>query len=248
MSTTSFAEIAALAGDPARAAMLHALMDGRALTASELAGVAGITAQTASGHLSRMVTAGLISVEQQGRHRYHRLATTSVAAMLEGIMQVAAELQPPRRRLHTGPRDASLRQARTCYDHFAGRLGVALADGLIALGHIELTSEAGVVTDTGHRFFAELGLALSQPTKSGRMLCRPCLDWSERRPHLAGVLGASLCRHSFAQGWVRRYDGPIGDTATVARRAVFITPVGRRMFREQFRAVLDDGGLDEGTG
>jgi DNA-binding transcriptional ArsR family regulator len=246
MSTTSFAEIATLAGDPARACMLHALMDGRALTASELAAVAGITAQTASGHLARMVTAGLISVEQQGRHRYHRLATASVAAMLEGIMQVAAELQPPRRRLHTGPRDASLRQARTCYDHLAGQLGVALADGLVALGHIELTSDAGVVTDTGNTFFARLGIRLT-PTelsngrtmKSGRMLCRPCLDWSERRPHLAGVLGAALCRHSFAQGWVRRNDGQIGGTTALAKRAVLITPAGQVVFREQFRAMLD---------
>jgi DNA-binding transcriptional ArsR family regulator len=237
MTNTSFAEIATLAGDPARAGMLHALMDGRALTASELAAVAGITAQTASGHLSRMVTAGLLSVEQQGRHRYHRLATPSVAAMLEGIMQVAAELQPPRKRLHTGPRDAGLRAARTCYDHFAGQLGVALADGLIALGHIELTSEAGIVTDTGNRFFAQLGIELSQgrTVKSGRMLCRPCLDWSERRPHLAGVLGASLCRHSFDKGWVRRCE----QTGPLVKRAVLITPEGRRIFHEQFRAVVD---------
>lgn len=237
MTTASFAEIAALAGDPARAAMLHALMDGRALTASELAAVAGITAQTASGHLSRMVTAGLLGVEQQGRHRYHRLATPSVAAMLEGIMLVATELQPPRRHVHTGPRDAGLRAARTCYDHFAGQLGVALADGLIALGHIELTSEAGIVTDTGNRFFAQLGINVSQgrTVKSGRILCRPCLDWSERRPHLAGVLGASLCRHSFDKGWVRRSE----QTGPMVKRAVLITPEGRRIFHQQFRAELD---------
>jgi DNA-binding transcriptional ArsR family regulator len=237
MTTTSFATIATLAGDPARAGMLHALMDGRALTASELATVAGITAQTASGHLSQMVMAGLLSVEQQGRHRYHRLATPSVAAMLEGIMQVAAELQPQRSRPHTGPRDAGLRAARTCYDHFAGRLGVALADGLVALGHIELTSDAGVVTDTGNHFFDQLGIDLSQgrTVKSGRMLCRPCLDWSERRLHLAGVLGARLCRHSFDKGWVRRSD----QTGPLVKRAVLITPEGRRIFREQFRASFD---------
>jgi DNA-binding transcriptional ArsR family regulator len=240
MTTASFAEIASLAGDPARAGMLHALMDGRALTASELALVAGVTAQTASGHLARMVAAGLLSVEQQGRHRYHRLATASIAAMLESIMQVAAELQPPRRRLQTGPRDASLRAARTCYDHLAGQLGVALTDGLISLGHIELTSDAGVVTESGTRFFAKIGLELSQgqALKSGRMLCRPCLDWSERRPHLAGVLGASLCRHSFERGWVRRNDNKdLGKTA-LAKRAVVITPQGQQIFREQFRAVL----------
>jgi DNA-binding transcriptional ArsR family regulator len=240
MSTSNFAEIAALVGDPARARMLNALMDGRALTASELAAVAGITAQTGSGHLGQMVTAGLISVEKQGRHRYHRLATPSIAGMLEAIMQVAAELQPPAKPLRTGPRDAGLRAARTCYDHFAGRLGVALADGLITLGHIELTVDAGLVTDTGNDFFANLGIELSQgrTVKSGRVLCRPCLDWSERRPHLAGVLGAALCRHSFAQGWVRRYDGPGTGMATSTKRAVVITPKGQQVFREQFHAAV----------
>ncbi len=133
-SNALFAEIAALAGDPARAGMLHALMDGRALTATELARVAGVTPQTASGHLSRMLLAGLLSVAKQGRHRYHRLSTPSVARMVESIMQVAAEVEPDRKRLTVGPRDAALRQARTCYDHLAGRLGVALADGLIERG------------------------------------------------------------------------------------------------------------------
>src|SRR5262245_60878286 len=120
-SQAIFASIAALAGDPARAAMLHALMDGRALTASELAGAASITAQTASGHLARMTSAGLLVAEKQGRHRYHRIATPAVARMMESIMRVAADLQPARR-LTVGPRDAALRAARTCYDHLAGQL------------------------------------------------------------------------------------------------------------------------------
>ena len=130
-SNAQFAEVAALAGDPARACMLHALLDGRALTATELARVAGIAPQTASGHLTQMTALGMLTVEKQGRHRYHRLATASVAHMLESIMQVAAELEPNRKRFVVGPRDAALRKARTCYDHFAGRLGVALADALI---------------------------------------------------------------------------------------------------------------------
>ena len=130
-SNAMFAEVAALAGDPARAGMLHALMDGRALTASELAHVAGITPQTASGHLTRMTAIGLLSVEKQGRHRYHRVATPGVAHMLESIMQVASDLEPNRKRLIVGPRDAALRRARTCYDHLAGQLGVALADALV---------------------------------------------------------------------------------------------------------------------
>src|ERR1043166_5042472 len=145
-SNAKFAEVAALAGDPARAGLLHALMDGRALTASELARVAGITPQTASGHLTRMTAIGLLSVEKQGRHRYHRLATPTVAQMLESIMQVASDLEPSRKPLTVGPRDAALRRARTCYDHLAGQLGVALADALVEHGHAELTSDAGIVT------------------------------------------------------------------------------------------------------
>ena len=133
-SNARFAEVASLAGDPARAGMLHALMDGRAQTASELARVAGVTPQTASGHLARMAAAGLLQVEKQGRHRYHRLASPAVAQMMESIMQVASGVEAMRPAPVTGPRDAALRAARTCYDHLAGRLGVALADALVAGG------------------------------------------------------------------------------------------------------------------
>jgi DNA-binding transcriptional ArsR family regulator len=231
-STALFAEIAALAGDPARVGMLHALMDGRALTATELAKVASITPQTASGHLSRMTAVGLLSVEKQGRHRYHRLAQPSIAHMLESIMQVAAELEPDRTRLTVGPRDAALRYARTCYDHFAGQLGVALADALIAHGYVELTNDAGILTETGMAFLGGVGIdiepILARRTKqSGRVLCRPCLDWSERRPHLAGVVGAVICTHSLEKGWTRRLDGT---------RAIHITSKGARIFREKFGA------------
>lgn len=233
-SNRLFAEVAALAGDPARAGMLHALMDGRALTASELARVAGITPQTTSGHLTRMTAIGLLSVEKQGRHRYHRLAAPAVAHMLESIMQVASDLEPSRKRLTVGPRDAALRRARTCYDHLAGQLGVALADALVEQGHAELTSEAGIFTDTGVEFLGRIGIdvesMLAQRVKrSGRVFCRPCLDWSERRPHLAGAVGAAICGHSFEKGWIRRIDGT---------RAVTITPKGQRAFREQFGAQL----------
>ncbi len=233
-SNALFAEIAALSGDPARASMLHALMDGRALTAGELARVAGITPQTASGHLVRMTAVGLLSVEKQGRHRYHRLAAPSVAHMLESIMQVATELEPDRKRFTVGPRDAALRTARTCYDHFAGRLGVALADALVAHGHVELTSEAGILTQTGIEFLRGAGVdiepMLAQRTKrSGRVLCRPCLDWSERRLHLGGAVGAAICSHSMAVGWTRRLDGT---------RAVLVTPKGDRIFRETFGATF----------
>jgi DNA-binding transcriptional ArsR family regulator len=208
-SNAMFAEIAALAGDPARAGMLHALMDGRALSASELARVAGIAPQTATGHLARMTAAGLLRVEKQGRHHYHRLASPAVAQMMESIMRVASDLGATRPKLFVGPRDAAMRAARTCYDHLAGRLGVALADALVAGGHAEFASDGG--------------------PRAVRILCRPCLDWSERRPHLAGSLGAEICGQSFAQGWIRRIDGT---------RAVAITPKGYRIFREQFGAQL----------
>jgi len=229
-NNAQFAEVAALAGDPARAGMLHALMDGRALTASELARVAGITPQTASSHLARMITAGLLAVEKQGRHRYHRLASPAVAAMMESIMQVASRLEPTGRRLVVGPRDAALRAARTCYDHLAGRLGVALSDAMVRAGHLELASDAGLVTDAGIGWFGRLGIDLDalqvgRGKRPGRILCRPCLDWSERRPHLAGALGAALCQHCFDRGWIRRID---------ATRAVLITPRGQRVFREEF--------------
>jgi DNA-binding transcriptional ArsR family regulator len=234
-SHAMFAEIAALAGDPGRAGMLHALMDGRALTASELARVAGIAPQTASGHLSRMTAIGLVSVERQGRHRYHRLATPAVAHMLESIMQVASDLEPPRKRFTVGPRDAALRNARTCYDHLAGRLGVALADGLVAEGFAEFSGDAGIVTDAGVGFLGRIGIdvAAIAPRRAkgaGRVLCRPCLDWSERRPHLAGAIGAAICSHSFERGWIGRIAGT---------RAVTITPSGARVFREQFGARID---------
>ena len=229
-----FATVAALSGDPARAAMLQALMDGRALTASELARVAGITPQTASGHLNRMTATGLLSVEKQGRHRYHRLAAPSVARMLESIMQVASELEPVGRKLSIGPKDAALRRARTCYDHLAGQLGVSIADGLIRDGYVELAGDAGIVTDAGIARLAAIGMdvhrILERRTKhSGRILCRPCLDWSERRPHLAGMLGALICGHSLQHGWTRRLPGT---------RAVQLTPEGERAFREGLGAQL----------
>jgi DNA-binding transcriptional ArsR family regulator len=229
-SLSTFAEVAALAGDPARAGMLHALMDGRALTASELARVAGVTPQTASGHLARLATAGLLSVEKQGRHRYHRLTSSAVAQMMESIMQVASSLAATRPRLFVGPRDAALRTARTCYDHLAGRLGVALADALVEGGHVELASDGGLVTDAGIEFFDRIGIDLGaiitrSGRRSARILCRPCLDWSERRPHIAGAIGAAICARSFAKDWIRRVNGT---------RAVTITPKGERVFREEF--------------
>lgn len=233
-SNARFAEVASLAGDPARAGMLHALMDGRALTASELARVAGVTPQTAGGHLAKIAAAGLLCVDKQGRHRYHRIASPAVAQMMESIMRVASGVEAMRPAPVTGPRDAALRAARTCYDHLAGHLGVALADALVSSGNVELTQDAGVVTDSGIALFGKIGIDVVTLSagrgKTVRVLCRPCLDWSERRPHLAGTLGSALCALSFEQGWIRRSAGT---------RAVTITPKGHRIFREAIGVRLE---------
>lgn len=209
--------------------MLHALMDGRALTATELARTACVTSQTASAHLAKLTSAGLLRAEKQGRHRYHCLASSGVAQMIESIMRVASHLETLRPPPVTGPRDAALRAARTCYDHLAGRLGVAVMDALITRECVELTHDAGLLTKKGVALFGAMGmdvdtiLASRGHTRTPRVSCRPCLDWSERRPHLAGALGASLCARSFDQGWIRRLDGT---------RAVTVTPAGWRVFKD----------------
>jgi len=227
-----FAEIAALAGDPARVGMLHALMDGRALTASELARVASVTPQTASEHLAKMAAAGLVQVEKQGRHRYHRLASPAVAQMMESIMLVASRLDTVRPAPVTGPRDAALRAARTCYDHLAGHLGVALADALVAGGHVELSHDAGVVTDAGVALFGRIGIDVTSFSagrgKTARVLCRPCLDWSERRSHLAGAVATALCTRSLEEGWIRRIEGTRAVTVTAKGQRVFCEAIGVR--------------------
>lgn len=221
------AEIGLLIGEPARAAMLGALMDGRALTAGELARVAGIAPQTASGHLSRLADANLLAVERQGRHRYHRLASTEVADLIESVSRIAAITLPePARKPVTGPRDAQMRRARVCYDHLAGGLGVAVTDALVERGVIAFDDGAGIVAPDGIAMLSALGIALPDgPKRNTRPLCRPCLDWSERRPHLAGRLGAAVCSHFLDRHWVIRVDGS---------RALRITPKGRQALRERF--------------
>ncbi|MCJ2082218.1 ArsR/SmtB family transcription factor [Methylobacterium sp. J-090] len=217
------AETAALVGDPGRANMLAALLDGRALTATELAWTAGITAATASGHLGRLVEGRLLQVAQQGRHRYFRLASPEVARMLEGILVVAGAAAPAGMRRATPRIDPDLRAARTCYDHLAGRLGVGIADALVARGLIVLGSEAGEATEAGRAWLAAFGVASERTGSARRVFCRPCLDWSERRPHLAGLLGAALCRRCEDLGWIARVRNG---------RAVTVTEAGRRGFVE----------------
>src|SRR5882757_10969662 len=201
VAAANMVEVAALVGDTARATMLAALMGGQALTASELAYLAGVTRPTASEHLVKLVTARLIAVTRQGRFRYYRIASPLVARMLESIIAVAAIEVPPRYQPRS-VRDDALRFARTCYDHLAGQLGVAIADALVARNHVILAEDGGELTDAGRRFLTGFGADLK--ARSKRIFCRPCLDWSERRYHVAGLVGAEILRRCVDLGWVVR--------------------------------------------
>lgn len=218
----NIAAVGALLGDPGRANMLVGLMDGRALTATELANAANITAQTASGHLARLEAGGLIVRRKQGRHNYFALANPEVAAVIEALMGLAARAGHMRTR--TGPRDAAMRRARVCYDHLAGEMGVAAFDSLLARRLITLSGEDVALTETGKRFFVGLGMAVAD-SGGRRQLCRTCLDWSARRYHLAGRLGAALFTHMQDQGWARREKGS---------RVVTFTPAGETRFTRSF--------------
>ncbi|MBI1173492.1 helix-turn-helix domain-containing protein [bacterium] len=196
------ARIAALIGDPARANMLTALMSGKALTVSELAQEAGVTIQTASSHLSRMEEGGLLRVRKQGRHKYFTYASDDVAHVIEALMGLAAGAGHLRKR--TGPRDESLRRARVCYNHLAGDLGTRLYDSLLERGFLDLDAEGVSLTDAGANFVTGFGIDLEPLRKKKVPLCRACLDWSERRPHLAGSLGRAFLGRMEALSWVRR--------------------------------------------
>ena len=221
------AEVAALVGDPARANILAALMGGRPLTASELVCAAGVSPQTTSGHLGKLTAGRLIACMKQGRHRYYRIATHRVAEMLEGIMAVVADA-PPRHR-PASKVDEAMRTARTCYDHFAGKLGVGLTDALCAHGRLALTEEGGEVTDGGVAFFEKFGVGLAAARGRRRIFCRPCLDWTERRPHLGGSVGAALAQRCFDLDWLKRMR---------ESRALTLTPAGRRGLTETFGVSL----------
>ena len=218
----TIAPLAALIGDPARANMLTALMDGRALTVSELAQAAGIALPTASEHLGKLESAGLLAAAKQGRHRYFRLSGPDVADVLEGLMGLAQRTGATRTR--TGPKDPALREARVCYDHLAGEKGVALFDGLVQQGFLT-PLDTPTLTETGRGFFAGLGFDLPTLGRGRRPLCRHCLDWSERRAHLGGALGAETLAFIGAQGWAKREPG----------RVVRFTPSGAKAFAATFR-------------
>lgn len=212
----NIAALGAVLGDPARARMVAALMDGRALTASELAVDGGVAASTASTHLARLVDAGIATRVAQGRHRYYRLADAQVAATVEALMRLPGRVAGPR----VGPRDEALRAARVCYDHLAGEAGVKLYQDLQA-ANILRVEQGPILTAAGMDWCRRLGIDPDVLSAQRPPLCRACLDWSERRDHLAGSLGAALLRHLFAQGYVRRVP---------ATRALWVTTSGRRFF------------------
>jgi DNA-binding transcriptional ArsR family regulator len=225
VAAANLVEVAALVGDTTRATILAALMSGQALTATELAHLARVAKSTASEHLTRLSDARLVAVIPQGRFRYYRIASPLVAQMLEGMIAVAAIELPPRYRPRSAQDDA-LRRARTCYNHLAGGLGVALADALVAQGHVVLGDDGGEVTPSGQRFLADFGADLSRT--HGRVFCKPCLDWSERRFHLAGTVGTAIWARCLDLRWVQRERDS---------RAVRITPEGERGLRETFGVV-----------
>ncbi len=201
------ARVASLVGDPARANMLTALLSGRALTASELAQEAGITPQTASSHLSKLEAGGMIEPEKQGRHRYYRLTDPDVAGVLEGLAGLAA--RAGHMRVRTGPKDPALRRARVCYDHLAGDLGVQMLDSMKAQRLVRQKKQDIELTPEGAQFL-EKNLQISQEMLAHprRPVCKACLDWSERRHHLAGTLGAALMTRFTELKWAARDTAP----------------------------------------
>ena len=201
-SEPNIAVVANLIGDNTRAKMLTALLGGKALTATELALEADITSQTASTHLAKLVDGQLLHVRKQGRHKYFQLMNASIAQLLESLLNISANLAP--KKVSTGPSDIRLKQARICYDHLAGELGVEIYDALKQKAFIIDNGSETLLTDLGKEFFSSIGFDFSQVKKSKRPICKSCLDWSERRNHLAGILGQWMLNDMFDKGWLER--------------------------------------------
>lgn len=222
-ATYPIATIGELIGDPARAAILVALLDGHARTAGELALIGDVSAQSASGHLSKLVAGGLLTVRSAGRHRYYSLAGPDVAHALEALGAIATK--PPGSNAIRPHAANDLYIARTCYDHLAGRVAVELAGNLQGLGVIQPQGQRNFELGAqGKLWFAKLGIDVEQLRNSRRCFARQCLDWTERRPHIAGILGAALCSRLIALGWVVRRRNT---------RALRITDRGAREFRSR---------------
>lgn len=226
----TIATVAALMGEPTRASILATLIDGRARTATELSYAAGVSAQSVSGHIAKLVDGNLLAGQRQGRHRYYCLAGPDVAKALEALMVITDASPTPHRR--HGPRDEALRNARMCYDHIAGGLGVMFADMLIERGALVATGDDFELTGVGEELFSQLDVDVKSVRDRRRAFARCCLDWSERRPHLAGALGAALASRLLELQWLNR----VKDS-----RALRITANGKRGLRKTF--ALDLSGL-----
>lgn len=224
----NLAEIAQLIGEPARATMLLALLGGQALPAGELAARARVTRQTASAHLARLVSGGLLPVRTSGRHRYYRLSGPHIGALLEALLRVAPAR--PVRSLRESEEARALRAARTCYDHLAGALGVALTRRLLDLGLLAQEGERYSVTADGAAWLAGWAIDLEMLRRGRRAVARPCLDWSERHDHLAGALGAAITAKLFERGWILRAPGS---------RAVRLTNAGQAGLRRELGLNID---------
>lgn len=220
------ATVAALIGDPARANMLSALMDGRALTMSELSQAAGVMLSTGSSHLTKLQQARLVESEKQGRHRYFRLAGSDVAAVLEQLMDLAQ--RTGHHRVRTGPRDEAMRRARVCYDHVAGEIGVSLFKCLMSRKYLAMPEGEMVVARRGREFLERFGISVAALESGRRPVCRTCLDWSERQHHLGGALGAVLLDNFLDRGWMNRAGG----------RVLTVTPAGRVGLRRHLQLMV----------
>jgi len=215
--------LGSLIGDPARANILTALMSGKALTATELAGEAGVTVQTASSHLSKLEAVDLIRQQKQGRHRYFSLADSDVGDLLESMMGLAANRGLVRTR--TGPKDQELRKARVCYNHLAGDYGVWFYDGLVSNGLIKDADGSLALSTAGNDFVGSFGIDLERLAKNRRPMCKSCLDWSSRRNHLAGSLGTAFLNRFIELGWAKRRSGS---------RVIQFSATGERHFHSIF--------------
>lgn len=228
-TASNVAQIASLVSDPSRAAMLTVLMDGRFHAAGELAYMAGIQPQTASFHLAKMVQADVVAVEKQGRHRYYGITNQDVAQVMESLLSIA----PPAeiRSLRQSAEDQALRYARTCYDHLAGSLGVQLTHTLLSTGVLCEQQEGFALTEHGEKVMADLNIDVIRARKKRRSFSHKCLDWSERRHHLAGALGKAMLERLLELDWVRRHP---------SSRAITVTSEGERGFQEMFALNINE--------
>lgn len=222
-ASSNIAQVASLVSDASRAAILTVLLDGRYHPASELAYMAKIKPQTASFHLSKMVAANLVTVEQQGRHRYYGIQNQEVAQIMETLLSITPPVEI--RSLNQAAENEALRQARTCYDHLAGKLGIQLTNSLLSAGVISEVGDQYTVTEKGEDFFKVFQVDLGRVKRKRRSFTHRCLDWSERRHHLAGALGHALLERLLELHWIQRVP---------STRAIKITPEGKKGLQEIF--------------